>query len=382
MRKTFTKLLASLTLFAATPTLSSCSFIFGGDEGYQIQDVETATDKDGNTVLTITYTNAELSPLVVTLPKGMSGKDGVGIQDIQSSVVEDEIVLTITYTDTSVEPTVLSFPILQGEDGKGIESVDVKQDEQTGNTILVFHYNDGTDSGNITIPKAQDGKDGVGIDTISSTYDETTKNYLITITYTDGREPTVITIPPSEDGVGISFISYSEIQSDDENYGIIISYTDGTTSILRIPRPQSTHWYYGDVAPSSTIGVTGDYYLNTTTGEVYCKADSGWGVPLFSMKGTGTTQEKEYCTIYFDANGGTFEGGESIKFLASLEVGTNIPLTGSDSFETIGIPSLEGYEFSGWYTSPEDEALSGQFTDLTPVYGEQLTLYAHWEVEG
>ena len=382
MRKTFMKLLASLMLVTAAPSLSSCSFIFGGDEGYQIQNVATETDPNGDTVLTITFTDETKSPLVVTLPKGLSGKDGVGIRDVQSTLSDDEIVLTITYTDTTVEPTVLSFPILKGEDGKGISSVDVKQDEETGNTILVFTYTDGTTSGDITIPKAQDGKDGVGINTISSTYDEETKNFLITITYTDGRDPTIVAIPPSQDGVGISFISYSDIQSDDENYGIIISYTDGTTSILRVPRPQSTHWYYGDVAPSSTIGVTGDYYLNTTTGDVYNKTDSGWGAPLFSMKGTGTTQEKHYCTIYFDANGGTFAGGENIKFLASLEVGTNIPLTGDTSFETVGIPSLDGHEFTGWYTSPEDEALSGQFTDLTPIYGEQLTLYAHWEVEG
>lgn len=379
MKRTFSKMLLTLGLLTMAPTLSSCSFIFGSD-GYLIQDVQSGTDAEGNTILTITYTDSSVAPLVVTLPAGMSGKDGVGIADVETAMEGDSVVLTITYTDESVEPTVLSFPVLQGEEGRGIASVDVRQDEETGNTILTFTYTDGTTS-EITIPKATDGKDGVGIDTISYVVDEATGNYQITITYTDGREPTFISIPPSEDGAGIETIFLSDAQSDDDYYGLIISYSDGRTDILRLPRPQSTHWYYGDVAPSSSIGNEGDYYLNTTTGEVYCRGASGWGNPIFTMKGTGGTTTTEYCTIYFNANGGTFADGSNFRYLDSLEVGTNIPLTGENSFETVGIPTREGSTFSGWYTSPEENAFSGKFTDLTPVYGSQLTLYAHWEVE-
>ena len=381
MKKTIAKLLLTLSMLAMTPSLSSCSFIFGGDEGYQIQDVQTATDEKGNVVLTITYTNETLAPLVVTLPAGMSGKNGVGIADVSSKIENNTLILTIKYDDTALEDTVLSFPILSGEDGKGISSVAVTQDEN-GNNILTFNYTDGTSSGPIVLPQAADGKDGVGIDTISSLLDSETGNYILTITYTDGREPTTIEIPPSENGTGVSFITFSEIQTDDDYYGLIVTYTDGTTSIVRIPRPQSTHWYYGDVAPSSTIGASGDYYLNTETGDVYNKTDSGWGNPLFSMKGTGAAEDKPLCTIYFDANGGTFDDGTNIRFLASLKVGANIPLEGENSFETIGIPNKEGFVFTGWYTSSQDESLSGQFTDLTPVYGDQLTLYAHWEIDG
>ncbi len=379
MKKRFRRFFIALSLIGLAPSLSSCNFIFGGDEGYHIQNVSQSTAANGDVTLTISYTDETKDPLVVTLPAGLSGKPGVGIANVDYSFADNTLTLTISYTDPSVVDTVLSIPVVQGQDGKGIANVAMTQDE-SGNNVLSFTYSDGT-TNSFTIPKAQNGQNGVGIDTISSQLDSQTGNYIITITYTDGREATTIEIPPSENGTGVSFISYSETQSDENNFGLLISYTDGTTSILRIPRPQATHWYYGDVAPSSTIGIAGDYYLNIATGEVYFKSDIGWEAPLFSMKGTGATQQKEYCTIYFDANGGSFIGGENVKFLTTMEVGTNIPLTGSNSFETIGVPNMNGFKFSGWYTSPTDEYLSGQFTDLTPIYGEQLILYAHWEVE-
>lgn len=379
MKRTVCKILCFLSLVTMLPAVSSCSFIFGGEEGYAISDVQQSTDKDGNIVLTITYTDEDIEPLVVTLPKGLAGKDGVGIQDVDSSVEGDVVTLTIHYTDASVPDTVLSFPILQGEDGKGIESVDVSLDEN-GNSVLTFAYSDGTKSEAITIPKAKDGTDGVGIQDIVYGWNEETGNYDITISYTDGRDSTTISIPPAKDGVGILSIVYSELQSDEENYGLVITYDDGTAAILRIPRPVSSRWYYGEGKPEDDVGNSGDYYIDTTTGKVYGKGENGWGTPLFSMKGTGATDTSSYCTIYFDANGGVFEDGLSIKYLANIEVGTNVPLEGEKSFGSIGTPTYEGYFFTGWFTSPEDEAISGQFTDLTPVYGDQLTLYAHWEI--
>lgn len=378
MKKTICKILCAVSVLTMPSALSSCSFIFGGDEGYAISDVRQSTDKDGNVVLTINYTSADVKPLVVTLPKGMSGKDGVGIKSIDSAVEDDKVTLTIHYTDASVKDTVLSFPILRGEAGKGIQSVDVSLDED-GNSVLIFTYTDNTESEPITIPKGKDGTDGVGIKDVTYELNEETGNYDITISYTDDREPTVVSIPSSKDGLGIKSIEYSDMQSDDSNYGLIVTYTDNTAAVIRIPRPVSSYWYYGEGKPSSDQGKSGDYYIDTETGDVYHKESNSWGNPLFSMKGTGSADSVYYCTVYFDANGGSFENGILTKYLSNIEVGTNIPLTGDDSFETIGIPTYDGYEFSGWYTSQEDETVSGKFTDLTPVFGSQLTLYAHWE---
>ncbi len=38
-----------------------------------------------------------------------------------------------------------------------------------------------------------------------------------------------------------------------------------------------TQWYTGTTAPASTLGIIGDDYLNTATGDLYLKASAGWG---------------------------------------------------------------------------------------------------------
>ena len=45
---------------------------------------------------------------------------------------------------------------------------------------------------------------------------------------------------------------------------------------------------------------------------------------------------------------------------------------------TIPIPTRNGYDFVGWYTTKTITPTSGKFTDLTPVMAD-LTLYAIWE---
>ena len=42
------------------------------------------------------------------------------------------------------------------------------------------------------------------------------------------------------------------------------------------PGAAGTKWYSGTGAPSDGVGVDNDYYLNTTTGDVYMKASGTW----------------------------------------------------------------------------------------------------------
>jgi len=44
-------------------------------------------------------------------------------------------------------------------------------------------------------------------------------------------------------------------------------------------------WYEGAGAPGVGTGVNGDYYLNTTNGDVYTKAGGVWGAPVTNIKG-------------------------------------------------------------------------------------------------
>ena len=63
----------------ATLSLSSCSNpFFGGNEEFMITDIATRVDAaTGDTIVTITFSDEEKEPLVLTIPQGVSGKDGV-----------------------------------------------------------------------------------------------------------------------------------------------------------------------------------------------------------------------------------------------------------------------------------------------------------------
>ena len=68
-----------------------------------------------------------------------------------------------------------------------------------------------------------------------------------------------------------------------------------------------------------------------------------------------------YCTVYFDANGGTLSGGSSAKVVYGESV-------------YVPDPYREGYVFDGWYT---DKNKSNYYIYGTPVTSD-ITLYAGW----
>jgi hypothetical protein len=50
-----------------------------------------------------------------------------------------------------------------------------------------------------------------------------------------------------------------------------------------------TVWYEGHGVPASSLGVSGDFYLDVDTGDVYKKTGSSWGASVGNLKGpTGT----------------------------------------------------------------------------------------------
>jgi hypothetical protein len=48
-------------------------------------------------------------------------------------------------------------------------------------------------------------------------------------------------------------------------------------------------WYQGTTVPSAATGINGDFYLNTTTGDVYQKASGAWGLQGNIKGATGPT---------------------------------------------------------------------------------------------
>ena len=360
----------SLGLLFSSLSLSSCSAFFGGNEGYLIEDLTTRVDEDGNTIVTITFDNEDVNPVTFTIPKGMSGETGIGIDHITSNLNSEGTILTLTiyYTSDTLEPTIIELPVIKGNDGKGINNVIVGKDE-IGNTTIQFEYSDGTSSEIITINK---GIDGVGIDHFEQSEDLLNNRIVITIYYTNG-DSSEIYVPNGKDGIGIKNITSKDNGSE---YLLTITFSDNSTQNISLPKPIATMWYSGNGLPQSSLGNNGDFYLNESSGEVYKKINGTWNL-LFSMTGTGTSVSYQ---VTFKLNGGKrrfvdatdIAGSESKDKVITKEKGEYINLN-SPEYEAY----YDGYTFNGWWTDEELNANSGHFTNLTPVMGD-ITLYANW----
>jgi uncharacterized repeat protein (TIGR02543 family) len=360
-------LLNCLVVFGTATT--GCSSFIGGSE-ITISDVVATTDANGNTTITITFDGGK-DPIAFVIPKGMSGKDGVGIKSVVPIINEDNTVtITITYTDNTVTPTVISIPLLKGSDGKSIANVKIGKDDD-GNTTMQFIYTDTTSSDVYTIPKA---KDGVGILTITSESSEDGTAILVKVTLSDGSDPITFSI---RNGKGVESITYDAENSDTDNYALKVTYSDNSTEIIKIPRPQGTKWYSGTaVNPASTLGKVGDYYINIITKWVFIKEDFGWD-PKFQISGTGESESKTFYNVIFNidvTNGESFSDDTTDVKIKIVEEGDCIPLTTLDAYT----PIKSGATFEGWYTSLTN-VNAGKFTDLTPVLKE-TKLYAKWSV--
>ena len=342
-------------------SLSSCTSLFGGD-GYSIASTESYIDPTtGDTIILITFDDEEIAPLKVTIPSGKAGVDGNGIKKIETSVDQNEFVITIIYTDTSYENTVLRVPITNGKDGISVTGVIVNNETEDGNVIINFTYSDGTKSPDITIPK---GNDGNGIASIVPV--DEGDNITLVISYTDGSEPTRVTLT---NGVSIDKIEYDEERSSDDYYSLKITYDNGKTENVNLPRPKSTVWYTGVNEPDNNTGKEGDFYINLNEGKVYRKENKEW-----VWKFTLASSAAKNINVIFNPNGGTFGGVEGAVVICPVVEGKVIPLS---SFQ---IPVYPDHEFLGWYTSKDDNPNSAKVTDMTPIYSETntLNLYAWW----
>lgn len=359
-------LLASALLF--TSSLSSCSSFFGED-GYMIKETSVIEDSNGNEIFVIKFNDETVSDMRITIPKG---EDGNSIETITPTIKDNEVVLTIKYSDETKKDTVVSVPIINGKDGKGVRDITIKTNSE-GNMVLKFIYTDNTESNEIVIPK---GKDGVGIKSIVPTFDNATNKTTIIITFTDESiSPVKFEVSNGKDGVGIKTITYSEEYSTEDSYCLVIEYNDGyiTTAedSIYLPRPKATEWYSGASDPSATIGKSGDFYINIVNGNVFQKNDSGKWEYKFSMKSSSESEDTTYTTVIFDANGGLLNDSTTTASLY-IEEGEALKLS------MIPTPTKEGSTFLGWYTSKKYNVNAGKLTDLTPVYGTKLSVYAWW----
>ena len=365
----------------ATLSLSSCSNpFFGGNEEFMITDIATRVDAaTGDTIVTITFSDEEKEPLVLTIPQGVSGKDGVGISKIEPTLSEDgkSVLITIFFDDNALSPVSIEVPILEG---RGIQDVTLGENED-GELTIAFVYTDGTSTDPIVIPSGKDGKDGVGIRVITASEPDENGVITVSIVLDDAVGTTLdFEVHNGKDGVSIVSSGVDQEASTGDYYVIVVEFSSGDTTRLSLPKPHPTGWFYGSVAPSSPeVASTlesaepGDFYLNTVNGNVYQLGANGTWNYLFSMKSSGGSTEVTHHEVVFDANGGAYHSPTGTDFtLWTLPVADGQ----TADLSLIKKPTLDGHVFEGWFTDPDD-VNSGQFTDLTPVT-KDLTLKAKY----
>ena len=375
MKRLFRRLSLFFLSFLFLFPLTSCGSFFE-DGGMQIADIVTKTDEEGNTTITISFTDDYYDPVEFTIPapedgqEGPQGPVGNGIEKIEK--VKDpetgKTYLVITFTDETMEPARIELA-----DAVGIEEILTSFDNETGTTTITITLTDGTTKEFVL----QNGKDGVGIADIESTTDED-GNTTITISYTDeNKDPTVITIPyiKGNDGKGIeSIVSYTD--PVENKYYIYITYTDGEEETLTFDAPnRGTLWYSGDGEPNPRVNpelynaLSGDFYFDLTNLAIYRYDGLNWTF----IGSVGSTTE--YVSVTFNAakNGGAVIGST---LTATVEKGSTMEA------EDIPLAYKEGERFIGWYTSSQGPSNpnAGHFTSLTPVFSD-MTVYACFEPE-
>ncbi len=370
----------TLAILAAL-TLSSCSNpFFGGNDEFMITDITYRVDAaNGDTIVTITFSDEEKEPLVLTIPQGVSGKDGVGISHVDATLSEDgkSVLLTISFDGNALPPVEVAVPIVEG---RGIKDVILGQGEN-GELTIAFLYTDGTTTDPIAIPSGKDGKDGVGIKVITASEPDPNGVITISIVLDDAVGTTLdFQIQNGKNGTSVASISVDQAASQGDYYVLVVELSNGETTRLSFEKPHPTGWYYGSVAPNSPEVASvvqsaepGDFYLNTVNGNVYQLGANGTWNYLFCMKSTGGSTETVYHEVVFDANGGVYHSpaGTDISIWS-------LPVVDGKTADLslIRTPTLDGHVFEGWYTDP-DNVNSGQFTDLTPVT-KDLLLKAKW----
>lgn len=377
MKKRFKKLMMGCLALAGCFSLAGCGFTASETDDLLAIKSITSQTLDDKILLTITYNNEDITPLVVEIPTGKDGTDGIGISDI---------VLTDPTPSEDGSKTYYDIKLSNGEtyhielsNGVGVIGVEQTVDIETGEKYLVFKYSDGNYSNKFLLPKGDKGADGVGIkEIVTQAQKDGSTELLIYLTNSEGHEDfaTKVTIPApqkgdkGEDGRGIKAITGS---TDGNEYILTISYTDDSEPTkLSFDIPKTNNWFSGTTDPAKSEGEINDLYYNYDKGIIYKKGETGWQV-IATIKSEEITYD-----VTFVANGeGAYFGDGSTSYTINNIKRGDYFATGQ--YGNIPTPSRgANYKFTGWCTSTNVSATTGFFTDLTPVMSN-LTLYAIWE---
>lgn len=359
------KVLCFLVMMVVCLSLTGCSSFFDdGSEVLEISSIESITLEDGSTILRITYADEERLPDEFIIPKGAEGNGIKGINTVEND--DGTITVTISFTDKTMEDEV--FILKNGISVIGVES---EFDSETGETLMKVKFSNGEYSEPIILPKGEKGEDGnsfTGYDIIQNE-DLSMEIYF----HFSKSDDVLITIPaPKEGAAGRGISSIISMETDTE-YVLQINYDDETNEEVRFTKPADPNkWYNGGTEPDRSLGVSGDYYFDIFHNDIYVKEGSSW------TKIVDFDADEQYCSVKFNLN-------DSDEFPAKMPSGSqkSYNILKGNYFSTEGysipIPTRDGYTFVGWYTSREISQVTGQLTEITPIFND-VTFYAIWEV--
>lgn len=329
-----------------------CSFFEEDSEG--VKDIVFSENENGDLIASITYFGSD-EAVEHIIPKGLDGKDGVSVS-IEYKREKESYRTKVTMTLSDGTQQVFYVP-------DGVRIVDVETTEFEGEKAIILHYSDDSQSDAIALPR---GEKGNGIDPEKSKFEQQEDGSInVSLYYTDSETPVEFTIPTGKTGNGIEQITPIE---ENGAFALEIVYTSGDIKTVSFTRP--VFWYQGYGAPtlaqnSETVqnAVSGDYYFDYFESKIYqYMGNNFWNIVV------DFAQNENVFTVNFIPNADDVNPYETQR--SNVKYGSTL----------VGIPqpTRSGYIFKGWSTSPVETAVSGRFTELTPVFSN-LDLYAIWE---
>lgn len=345
--------------------VSGCG-MFGSTETLEISSINVKTLENGDKEVTIAYVDEYYEPLVFVVPKGDKGDDGNGIGEVFYRPVDGGTEVEITFTKQGSVP--LKFTV---DDGISVTGIESDTESKPGSTLITFVFSDGSKSETYELPKGEKGQDGRSIVDIDD-YLNGDSSVDLTIIFSDGTDRTV-TIPApikGEDGIGIKGVEIEPKDDLGDKYDIILTLDDDTTISAEFDRVNK--WFTDSAEPvDEEDGIDGDLYFCTTNKIIYVKKDGGW-IPTIDLD---KITDLEYDVIFFlnDTEDEPASMPSGVLPVYRVKHGMYFESTGYE----IPIPTRYGYEFAGWYTTPDPKAIHGAFTDIS-IVASKLDLYAKW----
>ena len=359
-----------------------------GEVGNGIREIKKVSSVNNVDTYHIFYThnkNPEYVAFTVTNgvdgSNGKDGQDGADGSNGENGITPEFISVKATVNNTDGAPSVsvvsaktdgekysleFNFANLKGEQGpKGEDGTSVKilgevssdkdlpDNAEVGDGYMIdghlWVYNGTwTDAGPIKGPQGDKGETGNGIKEIKKI---ASNNNIDTyyIYFTDGTNTsfTVTNGTNGKDGV-------------DGNDG-----TDGTNG------KDGSAWYNGITAPSPSLGVNGDWYINTLTWDISYKESNAW-VTKGNIKGSDGTNGTN------GTNGEDGAPGQDGNDGNMWHVGTGIPLTTLGAVGDLYLEGVVGTVYQkrdGNYWLPTDCNLKGPKGDDGTFDSSELSNY-------